>query len=576
MNESENFSRGETRGILLQLLILSLVPLLAAVITVAVFASRSMVKGMGSEVMAGLSELTQSMSNAYDMFEGEYHVEDGSLYKGEKNLTEDEALIDGFVAGSDTDVTIFFGDTRYVTTLKDHKTGERLVGTKASDTVIEAVLNKGQAYSSDKVMINDEAYYAYYMPVKGAGGEIVGMVYAGKPKAQVQKYIASQVKIVVLATIMLVVLATVVACLLGRRIANAIKGAEVIISSIAEGNLTEGPSERLMSKRDEIGNMARAIENLRSTLYGVVSDVMSSAAQLSETGRNLDMMASQTDGAANDIGAAVEGISKGAVSQAEEIETASQRVVDIGNEIGEIAEKARVLDDASANVLEAGTVSGEIVNELLESNTQTISAIASIERQIHATSEAVESIKEAVFVISDIASQTNLLSLNASIEAARAGEMGKGFAVVATEISNLAAQSGSSSREIEDIVNRLYAESEKSVAAMNEVKKIIKVEEEKLNDTTKQFAKVKDGIAVSKNETAGISGQSEKCNASRQMIVDAMTNLSAISEQNAASTEQTMASMEELNATINLLAQEAKNVSDLSEVLEDKIKVFKL
>jgi methyl-accepting chemotaxis protein len=154
--------------------------------------------------------------------------------------------------------------------------------------------------------------------------------------------------------------------------------------------------------------------------------------------------------------------------------------------------------------------------------------------------------------------------------------MGKGFAVVATEISNLAAQSGSSSREIEDIVSRLYEESEKSVEAMNEVKTNIKVQEEKLNDTTRQFAKVEDGIAVSKEETAGISARSAQCNESRQAIVDTMTNLSAISEQNAASTEQTMTSMEALNNTITLLAQEAKNVSDMAESLESKIKVFKL
>lgn len=576
MEQTRNYSRKETRGILLQLLALSLAPLLIAMITIAVIATSSLKKGMQSSVEDGLAELCQSVLAAYEMADGEYRVEGNDLYKGDMNVTAEGDVIDSFCEGSDSDVTLFYGDTRYATSLRNSKTGERIVGTKASDEVVEKVLNKGEDYSSDNIVINEEGYYAYYKPIKDSNGANVGMIFAGKPQASVTKYIQSQVGVVVVATVFLMIVAIVVVMIFSRKIAGAIKGAEDIISTIAEGDLTVSPSAKMQNRKDEIGTMARAIENLRATLYGVVSDVMSSAKQLSETGKNLDVMASQTDGTTNDISASVEGISQGAVAQAAEIDTASQRVADIGQEISAVAQKAKTLDRASADVQEAGNVSSEIVEELLRTNTQTVSAIASIERQVYATNESVEKIKDAVSVISDIASQTNLLSLNASIEAARAGEMGKGFAVVATEISNLAAQSGDSSREIEDIVNRLYHESEKSVEAMNEVKENIKLQEEKLNATTKQFAKVESGIAVSKNETAGISGQSEKCNESCQVIVDVMTNLSAISEQNAASTEETMASMEELNAMINLLAQESKNVSGMSSALEDKIKVFKL
>lgn len=576
MGETRTNVRRGKGGILLQLVLLAVIPLLLTVITVAVIAMVSMVKGMQSEVMNGLSDLAGSVRASYETFDGEYRVEGDVLYKGDMNLTEAEDLIDSFVEDSDSDVTIFYGDTRYATSLLDVKTGERIIGTKASDEVVDKVLNKGEDYNSADIEINGEGYYAYYKPIKSSGGDIVGMVFAGKPKTDIDTYIQGRLTIIFFAAVFMIIAAVIIAAFLGGRIANAVKGAEEIVSCIATGDLTTSPSEKLMNKKDEIGAMARSIENLRETLYGMVSDVMNSAEQLSETGKNLDMMAAQTDGTANEISSAVEGISQGAVSQAEEIETASHRVMVIGDEIGEIADKAKTLDSASADVEQAGNASSEIVAELLESNNQTVEAIASIERQVHATNQAVENIKEAVSVITDIASQTNLLSLNASIEAARAGEMGKGFAVVATEISNLAAQSGSSSQEIEDIVNRLYSESEKSIEAMNKVKAIIKIQEEKLNDTTRQFAKVESSIAVSKNETAGINAQSARCNESRQVIVDVMTNLSAISEQNAASTEETMASMEELNATINLLAQEAKNVSDMSEVLAEKIKVFKL
>lgn len=575
MNDKRK-ERRKAGGILLQLVLLSLIPLLVAIFTVAFIAIVSMVDGMQSEAMDALSDLGGGVMAAYEMVEGEYHLEGDALYKGDMNLTESEDLIDSFVEGSESDVTLFYGDTRYATSLKDHKTGERIIGTKASDEVVDIVLNKGEDYSSADITINDEGYYAYYKPIKDSAGKVVGMVFTGKPKTNMDAFIQNRITSIVFATFIMVIIAGVIAAICGRKIAASIKEAECIVSTIAEGDLTISPSESLMKKKNEVGTMARAIENLRATLYEMVSDVMSSAEQLSETGKNLDLMASQTDRTATEISSAVEGISQGAVSQAEEIDTASQRVTDIGNEIGEIAEKAKTLDDASLEVQQAGNESGKIVNELLESNTHTVDAIASIEQQVRATNESVGRIKEAVSVISDIAAQTNLLSLNASIEAARAGDMGRGFAVVATEISNLAAQSGSSSGEIEDIVNRLYAESEKSMEAMDAVKKNIRIQEQKLHDTIEQFSKVEESIDVSKNETVGISKKSEKCNMSRQVIVDVMTNLSAISEENAASTEETMASMEELNATISLLAQEANRVSDMSEMLEEKIKVFKL
>jgi methyl-accepting chemotaxis protein len=577
MSEGKTYDRKETKGILRELLTMSLVPLLVAVVLLSVIAVRSMVEGMRTEVMNGLSDLARSVGAAYELVDdGEYSVQDGELYKGSMNLTQAEDIIDSFTVDSDADVTVLYGDTRYVTSLVDSQTGKRITGTKADSEVVDTVVNKGQDYATYDIVVNEVDYYAYYVPLKDSTGQAVGMVFAGEPQSEVAAYIKDRVYAIVKAAVVLLILAIIVSVVFGRMIAGGIGAAERIITTIAQGDLTTAPSPRLLEKRDEIGTMARAIENLRVTLSDVLGDVMTSAEQLSETGRNLDMVAAKTDGTATEISTAVEGISHGALSQATEIDNASHRVIDMGNEIGVIAEKAKTLDEASANVQEAGNVSSEIVNELLVSSNRTVEAIGGIERQILATNESVGRIKNAVSVISDIAAQTNLLSLNASIEAARAGEMGKGFAVVATEISNLAAQSGSSSREIEDIVSRLYEESEKSVEAMNEVKTNIKVQEEKLNDTTRQFAKVEDGIAVSKEETAGISARSAQCNESRQAIVDTMTNLSAISEQNAASTEQTMTSMEALNNTITLLAQEAKNVSDMAESLESKIKVFKL
>lgn len=559
-------------------MLLSVLPLILVVAVSLISAVSSMVQGMQTEVKNGLADLSQSVEAAYDLVDtGSYFIQDDVLYKGKTNLTKRMELIDEFVADSDSDVTLFFGDTRYVTSLTDNKTGERIIGTKASDEVIETVLNKGEEYYSSDVLINEESYFAYYKPLYDEKtGETVGMVFAGRPKKDVDAYIQKQVLRVVVVVVVLIVIALVVCYIVGYRIAVGIRDAKGVIVNLAEGDLTTSPSERLLAKTDEIGEMATAIELLRASLYDIVSDVASSATTLLETGGNLDTMAEQTDVTASEISQAVEGISSGAVSQAEEIDSVSHQVMEIGKKIQHIADKASTLDQIAGDMKNASDVSNDIIKDLISSNNQTVQAIADIERQVYATNESVENIKEAISAISDIAAQTNLLSLNASIEAARAGEMGKGFAVVASEISNLASQSATSSHEIEDITNRLYDESEKSVLVMKKVKEMIQIQEEKLHETTNQFVKLEEGINTTKKESAAIHTESTVCNDAKQVIVDAVASLSAISEENAASTEETMASMEELNANISLVSDEAKTVNSLSQNLEEKIQVFRL
>lgn len=578
MKKTEGKKAGIKFSMAMQLITLSILPLMIVSLIIAAVSIQSMTEGMQSEALTGLSDLAHSVGASYEIMDaGSWHVEDGQLYKGEMNLSEDMTLFDTYVADSDADITIFYGDTRYVTSLLDKTTGERIIGTKATQAVIDTVLGSGLDYESTNVQVNGEDYYAHYVPLKDAGSnQVVGVVFAGKPSADVDAYISGRLSAIISCAAVLIIASVLVCVFIGRRIAGNIKSAEAVIHELETGNLTVRPSDKLLGKTDEIGQMARSLEKLRSSLAEIVTDIRDSSAVLASTGENLDTMASQTNNTANEIGTAVEGISKGAMSQAEEIETASLQVTNIGEEIGDIVNRVAKLDETSVDMKKAGDLSNEIVKELAASNDKTVEAIERIGKQVYATNESVEKIRMAVDAITEIASQTNLLSLNASIEAARAGEQGKGFAVVASEIQKLAEQSGESAKVIEDIVNKLYSESELSVTAMKEMREIIKEQEEKLAETTKQFAKVQQGIEVSRGETSGIKEKTIECDNSREAIMGVMESLSAISEENAASTEETTASMQELNATINLLAEEAIKVRDMSQNLEEKIKVFQL
>ena len=188
---------------------------------------------------------------------------------------------------------------------------------------------------------------------------------------------------------------------------------------------------------------------------------------------------------------------------------------------------------------------------------------------MEATDQSVTKITEAVDMITDIASQTGLLSLNASIEAARAGEAGKGFAVVATEIQHLSQESEDSALKITEIVKRLSEDSRNSMLVMKEVMERLQEQQDKLNETISKFQNVRDGITSSREHTGQIHIQAQQCDHDRNEMLDIVQNLSAISEENAASTEETTASMQELNSTIMLLADSAVKLKELAVALEE-------
>lgn len=195
-------------------------------------------------------------------------------------------------------------------------------------------------------------------------------------------------------------------------------------------------------------------------------------------------------------------------------------------------------------------------------------------QQIHTTNESVKKIREATELITSIASQTNLLSLNASIEAARAGEAGKGFAVVATEISQLAAQSSSSADIIKGIIEELVREAELTVSIVDEVSAILGKQQDKLHQTKEHFDVLEKGIENSDGETGQIKANTEICENARKKVEEIIVSLSAISEENAAATEETTASMTELDGTISNLVVTAQELNSLADELDGKLKFF--
>lgn len=565
------------KSIVVKLLMMAILPLVILGAVCVVVASSSLRSGLRDEALERVKATCIAVKGAYsNINEGDYTLnENNELLKGDYNITRNEAGIDALTEGLASDVTLFFGDTRRATSLKDISTGERIVGTQASAEVVDQVMT-GNEYSSTALTINDQNYYAYYIPLENPDGSIVGMVFAGTPSKEIDKYITSRILLVIGAAVIVMIVAILAVALSSFAIVRAIKGAQNAVENLAQGNLAYNIDNSILQRNDEIGDMGRGVVECIQVLRRIATGIQNSSRSVLNSGDELESMAVQTSQNADEITRAVDEISKGAVSQAEEIEDATMRVKDMGQAIESIVSSIENLDSTSELMQDEGNAAARIIQELSNSNDKTTIAIQAVAENVEATDESVKRIAEAVEMITSVAEQTNLLSLNASIEAARAGEAGKGFAVVALEIQKLSEESNSSAQRITQIIMRLAEDSRNSMEMMAEVKASLREQQEKLDTTKTQFGNVNSGIVSARENTELVNGQAKECDASRSSVVGIINNLSEISEQNAASTQETTASMEELNATINLLAEEAKGLKELADELNEATQFFTL
>lgn len=472
----------------------------------------------------------------------------------------------------DVELTVFIGDTRYITSLKNED-GSRNEGTKADPKIAETVL-AGNEFKDDHVKIGDSEYYVYYVPFKDGNGNIIGMAFAGESEAKIKSAIWNSTRSLIVTAVVLAlicsVIITVITLIIKKQIVKVIK----VTDTIANGELNTDTD--VSSKIKEIYILADATRKLQRNTSAVIGSVMDQVENLDNNMNEIAEGVALCKNVTGSVTSAMEELAKGSMDMAESVQNTAESMNRIGENITEIREYVSNTSNATKAVEKESLEASSELEQLMMANKETLTISDEVMKGIRASAKAVENIKKASEMIAEIADQTALLAMNAGIEAARAGEAGRGFAVVANEISNLASQSEKSTKDIQVVVNEIMEDSQKNVELANRIKEAVDNEGDVLKKVAKSFEMVDSSVTESTEAVSGIENKSINLDEAKAVVIDEVSTLSSISEENAASCQETNASMEELAASMEAIHQQSENTKEISNQLREAISYFKL
>ncbi len=360
------------------------------------------------------------------------------------------------------------------------------------------------------------------------------------------------------------------------KLGNSVDRIIATLDRAGSGDLTAELGKIDLERKDEIGVLADHANMVIGQLKDVIGQVGNTSDVIEESTARLDKMAEQTSTASEDVARSMGDMANGATAQASETQAVSDAIGRIGEGIEETSNAVAKLIVNADQMKAAGQEGVDSVGELKTISEKVKAQIAVIYEQTNTTNESAQEIHKATELISSIASETNLLALNASIEAARAGESGRGFAVVAEQIKNLAEQSNQSAKTIEGIINNLLADTEQAVKTMNTVDAIIGFQADKVEMTKRVFDKVNNGLIVTMEGVESIAQSTKTLDEAKGRVIMSVESLSAIAEENAASTQETAASAEELTATIGEIKNATSRLNQVADNLTTQTNRFQI
>ncbi|URZ04193.1 methyl-accepting chemotaxis protein [Clostridium felsineum] len=436
---------------------------------------------------------------------------------------------------------------------------------------IERKMAQGQTGSEYYTYDKSKKFIAF-APIKDTTWSLGVVV----DQSEMDNQLVSLQRYTIVLAIIFLVAAFLIVYLVASNLAKRIKVATDYIVPISSGDFTVEISEEHTAMKDEIGVMVKAIDKMQKDMKGMLKAVVDNSNKISENSESLSAISEEMNSSTEAVTLAVNEVTKGATSQAEEMSIITETINEFVSSLEEITEKVNDVDVNSRSIIDLAEGSGIKMNELAASIKEITTTFKDFEVKIVQSSEHIKNINEITEFINSIAEQTNLLALNAAIEAARAGEAGKGFAVVADEIRSLAEQAGESAEKISSLVSAVYSENRNMVTTTGKVGNDLQNQTSVVDNAVGSFTDIISSINEIIPKINQINKAVLKLNKDKNVIINKVEATAAISEETSAASEEISASSQEMNKSSDIVAKSAVNLNNRTKEMINEVKKFKL
>ena len=545
-------------GIFAMLLMLSLIPLIISILVISVVSIYNSKKSLENQIRNTLYTASKNLAN---------YCSGNNVHAGNESTYYE--YIDG-LKDNGIEMAIIYSNGNCASSVKNENDYRiRIIEFNKDFVADKDLLIEG--YFDESVILNGEEYYGHYM-ASVTDGEISTVAFAGQLKSVVTGTVNKNMVTSICIAVVLTAFFGITALFISRLILKFVSSINKSVTALSEGDLNKTSCD--ISRVKELDALMLATSHMQETLAEIVTKVKGISSSINTGIEEVTELTGSSSDKANQITVAMDELSHTAGGMAENVQSINEQMIEIGNSITDITEAIEFLHSSSENILTTNNEAKADMNVIMNDSNKSVHAVRDILAQIKETNNSINEINKAVGMIIEISEQTNLLSLNASIEAARAGEAGKGFAVVAEEIGKLSVQSAEGAEMIKNLAETIIEKADISLTLADGVVSLISKEQESVARTQNKYDELSEEISQSVVKIRNIAEKTENLTNYKETVIGNVQDLSAISEENYASSEEVSANISEIISEVQIINENCEKMNSLAKELEESVSYF--